>query len=154
MKTVKKSVLLNYSAEQMYALVIDVEKYPQFLPWCSFTRVSDASETGMLAEMGMALGKLRKSFITRNTHVPGKSVHMRLVKGPFSYLDGEWTFHPLDDTGRPACRVELQLTYDIRNPILSAVIGPAFDRIANSMVDSFIKRARQVYGASNPSPQT
>ena len=71
---------------------------------------------------------------------------MRLVKGPFSRLEGQWRFHPVGDGSQRACKVELQLDYGFDNAAVAAIIGPVFDRIAGSMVDAFIKRAEQVYG--------
>lgn len=146
MKNVNKSVLIWYSPEEMFALVTDVQHYPEFLPWCEHTQVLEQDETGMTAEVGMSLGGLRKSFVTRNTHEDGRKVSMRLLKGPFSRLEGHWIFHPVGDGSQRACRVELQLDYGFDSAALAAVIGPVFDRIANSMVDAFIKRAEAVYG--------
>lgn len=146
MKNVHKSVLIWYSPAEMYALVTDVARYPEFLPWCSHTQVLEHDEVGMTAEVGMSLAGLRKSFVTRNTHDKDHSVAMRLVKGPFSRLEGRWIFHPVGDGSQRACKVELQLHYGFDSAALAAVVGPVFDRIANSMVDAFIKRAEAVYG--------
>ncbi len=146
MKTVNKSVLIWYSPEEMYALVTDVDHYPDFLPWCDQSRVLEQDAQGMTAEVGMSLGGLRKSFITRNTHEEGRRVTIRLVKGPFSKLEGDWFFHPVGDGTQRACKVELQLSYGFDSMALAALVGPVFDRIAGSMVDAFIKRAEQVYG--------
>ena len=147
MKTVNKSVLIWYSPEEMYALVTDVAAYPQFLPWCDHARVS-VEPAGMTAEVGIAFGGIRQTFTTRNQHVEGRSVAMRLVNGPFSQLDGEWRFVPLGDGRQRACRVELVLRYGFDNATLGALVGPVFDRIAGSLVDAFVKRAEQVYAKS------
>ena len=146
MKTVHKSVLIWYSADEMYALVIDVPKYPDFLPWCDRGRVIAEDADGMTAEVGLAFGALRHSFTTRNTHVPGREVQLKLVDGPFSRLDGVWRFIPVGEEGERACRVELDLHYGFDNIGLSALIGPVFDTIASTLVDAFVKRAEQVYG--------
>ena len=107
MKTVNKSVLIWYSAEEMYSLVTDVEKYPQFLPWCDKSRVIEEDEAGMTAEVGLAFAGLHQSFTTRNTHVPGREVHLKLVDGPFSNLDGLWKFVPVGEPGERACSAKL-----------------------------------------------
>jgi ribosome-associated toxin RatA of RatAB toxin-antitoxin module len=149
MKTVNKSVLIWYSPEEMFALVTDVAKYPQFLPWCDHASVLEQDGQGMKAEVGISLGGLRKSFVTRNTHEAdgaGRRVKMELVEGPFSRLDGDWHFHAVGDGSERACRVELQLNYGFDSRALAALVGPVFDRIAATMVDAFIKRAEQVYG--------
>jgi ribosome-associated toxin RatA of RatAB toxin-antitoxin module len=151
MKHVKKSVLLWYSAQEMYALVTDVPDYPQFLPWCDRTEVLESSEGGMTARLHLAYHGVRHAFTTRNEHVPGRSVVVSLVDGPFSQLEGVWQFVPLgapaDDSAAPrACRVELDLRYAFSSLALEAVVSPVFDRIANTLVDSFVKRAEQVHG--------
>ena len=115
MKTVNKSVLIWYSPEEMYALVTDVAHYPEFLPWCDQAQVVEQDEAGMLAEMGITFSGIHQTFTTRNEHVPGRVVHMQLVKGPFSKLDGDWHFVPLGDGIQRACRVELTLDYGFDN---------------------------------------
>ena len=146
MKTVKKSVLLWYSPEEMYALVTDVAAYPQFLPWCDHATIVAEDTQGMTAEIGIAFGGIRQTFTTRNLHVPQREVAMQLVDGPFSQLDGCWSFAALADGSERACRVGLLLNYGFDNVALGALVGPVFDRIAGSMVDAFVKRAEQVYG--------
>ena len=147
MKTVHKSVLIWYSAEEMFALVTDVARYPEFLPWCDHAAVLAQDEHGMKAEIGIAFGGIRQIFTTRNEHVPGREVQMKLVDGPFSRLDGQWKFIPLGGGEQQrACKVELDLHYGFENAALGALVGPVFDKIAGSLVDAFVKRAEQVYG--------
>ena len=143
MKTVKKSVLIWYSPAEMYRLVTDVDAYSQFLPWCDRARVVEHHENGMLAEIGIAFSGIHQTFTTLNTHVSDRTVTMKLVHGPFSTLEGEWNFIPLGQ--ERACKVELSLTYGFNNT-LGKLISPEFDKIASSIVDAFIKRAKQVYG--------
>ena len=95
MKTVHKSVLIWYGADEMFALVTDVAKYPEFLPWCDQASVQEVAPNEVKAELGIAFSGIHQTFTTRNTHVPGREVRMRLVEGPFSDLDGRWTFTPI-----------------------------------------------------------
>lgn len=132
----------------MFALVADVERYPAFLPWCDRGRVLEQTTDGMVAEVGMALGGMRKSFTTRNRHVPDARIDLELVDGPFSQLEGTWTFAPVGDGTQKACRIEFTLRYEFASVTLSALVGPVFDKIASSLVDAFVKRADQVYGAT------
>ncbi len=148
MKTVHKSVLIWYSAEEMFALVTDVSSYPHFLPWCDQASVLQQDEHGMTAKVGISIGGLKQGFTTRNEHVPGREVSMQLVDGPFSKLDGRWLFTPLDSADgvkQRACKVEFTLRYDFSSMALAALVGPVFDKIAGSFVDAFVKRAGQVY---------
>jgi ribosome-associated toxin RatA of RatAB toxin-antitoxin module len=146
MKTVHRSVLIWYSAEEMFRLVTDVAQYPKFLPWCDHARVMERDDHGMKAEIGIAFGGIRQSFTTRNEHVPGRRVDMKLVDGPFSNLDGRWNFVQVGSDTQRACKVELDLHYGFKSGTLAAVVGPVFDRIAGSLVDAFVKRAEHVYG--------
>ena len=146
MKTVQKSVLIWYTAQEMFALVTDVEHYPQFLPWCDQTKVLERDENGMLAEIGIAFAGIHQKFVTRNTHLPGREVHVKLVSGPFSNLNGHWVFTPVGKSEDRACRIDLELQYGFQNMALAALVGPVFDKIAGTMVDAFVKRAEKVYG--------
>ncbi len=149
MKHVKKSVLLWYSTHEMYALVTSVEDYPRFLPWCARAEVLEKTEQGMKARLTLAYGGVRHAFTTLNQHVEDRSVLVGLVDGPFSLLDGTWLFLPLGATGgapEQACKVELDLRYAFASSTLEAVVSPVFDRVASTLVDSFVRRAEQVYG--------
>ena len=146
MKSVHKSVLIWYSAEEMFALVTDVQAYPKFLPWCDQATILERHDDGMTAQVGIAFGGIRQTFTTRNRHVPGRQVDVALVDGPFSRLEGHWRFTPVGEPGQRACRVELQLDYAFRSTTLATLVGPVFDKIAGSLVDAFVKRAEQVHG--------
>ena len=146
MKHVKKSVLLWYSAPEMYALVTAVEAYPSFLPWCARAEVLDKTGDGMTARLHLHYAGLRHAFTTRNHHRPEQSVLMSLVDGPFSDLDGHWRFVAIGAAGAAACRVEFDLRYAFSSRALEIVLSPVFDRVANTFVDSFVARAEQVYG--------
>jgi len=142
MKTVEKSVLIWFTAQEMFDLVVDVASYPQFLPWCDQTQILSIEDSGMTARIGMTFGGLHKSFTTRNAHVAGRQVKLSLIDGPFKQLDGVWNFIPLGE--EQACRVELKLSYSF-DSVFGALVGPVFDRIAATLVDAFVKRAEVVY---------
>ena len=146
MKTVHKSVLIWYSAAEMFALVTDIASYPQFLPWCDKSAVLAEDEHGMTAKVGLSMAGLSQSFTTRNTHLKDRKVSLKLVDGPFSKLDGHWDFTPVGKSSDRACKVTFSLSYDFDNAALAALVGPVFDKIAGSLVDAFVKRAGSVYG--------
>lgn len=145
MKHVKKSVLLWYSPHEMYELVTAVADYPQFLPWCARAEVLDHTDAAMTARLHLAYAGIRHAFTTRNEHDPDSAVRVRLVDGPFSLLDGHWLFQRVGSEAQ-ACKIEFELRYAFASLALEAVVSPVFDRIANTFVDSFVKRAAQVYG--------
>ncbi len=148
MKHVKKSVLLWYSAREMYSLVTAVEDYPQFLPWCAQAEVLEQGDAGMKARLTLAYGGVRHAFTTRNEHVPDQAVVVKLVDGPFSLLDGTWAFLALGRSGSEtkACKIEFDLRYAFASKALETVLSPVFDRVANTFVESFVARAEAVYG--------
>jgi ribosome-associated toxin RatA of RatAB toxin-antitoxin module len=143
MAVVYKSVLLAYSAEQMFALVERVEDYPHFLPWCSEIQVHERQEHQLTASLMINYHGVRQTFTTTNIHVPAESMQMRLLDGPFKSLDGRWSFKKLRADG---CKVEFTLNYEFSSTLLEQVVGPVFSLISNSLVDSFCKQADKVYG--------
>jgi ribosome-associated toxin RatA of RatAB toxin-antitoxin module len=155
MKHVRKSVLLWYSPEEMAALVNGIERYPEFLPWCERAEVLQRHDDGVTARLWLAYMGVRHAFTTRNTHREEgaqRAVTVQLVDGPFSQLEGSWLFKPLarpggdgDEPG--ACKIEFDLRYAFASPALEAVVSPVFDRVANTFVDSFVRRAEAVHGA-------
>ena len=142
MYTIARSALVMHSAEEMYALVNDIDSYAQFLPWCGASEVLQRGEREMVARVDIAFRGVAKSFTTRNHLTPFEQTRMTLVDGPFSELSGAWTFTAL----RPgACRISLDLRFDFSNPLAARLVGPVFRHIADSLVDSFVKRAAQLH---------
>jgi ribosome-associated toxin RatA of RatAB toxin-antitoxin module len=139
---IKRSALMPYPARFMYDLVNNVQCYPEFLPWCGGVEVHREDDESMEASILMKTTGLNHWFRTRNTMVPGESIEITLLKGPFSQLEGSWRFTELDTDG---CKIELMLKFEIKHKLAGAVIKPAFSRIANTMVESFCKRARDLH---------
>ena len=146
MKSIHKSVVVDYSPAEMFQLVSDVPAYCQFLPWCDFSRVLQITPNGKIAEVGVGMCAMRHSFTTRNVEQPGKQIDMYLVRGPFSQLSGQWRFAAVGDDNAHACRIDFHLRYSFANILLARLMGPLFDKIACTMVDAFIQRAKKVYG--------
>jgi ribosome-associated toxin RatA of RatAB toxin-antitoxin module len=133
----------------MYELVIAVKDYPKFLPWCERAEVLEQRDTGVTARLHLSYLGVRQAFTTRNVHEVDSSVVLKLVDGPFSTLDGTWRFAPIPATGGPhakACKIVFDLRYSFASGALDMLVSPVFDRIANTFVDSFVKRAEDVYG--------
>lgn len=143
MHVIERSVLVPYSAQQMFDLVADVEKYPEFMPWCGGSSVSERTQTSMQASITIALAGVRQTFTTRNRHDYPHSIELTLVDGPFSDLVGHWRFIAITDD---ACKVVFNLKYSFSSKTLQALVGPIFNRIATSFIDSFTQRAEAIYG--------
>lgn len=145
MPCINRHALVPYTPAEMFALVDDVEAYPSFLPWCRQARVLARSDDEVRATIELAKGSIRKSFTTCNRLQRHKMIEMRLVEGPFSRLEGFWRFDALTD-GRSS-KVALDLEFEFSNRLLAMAIGPVFNQIANTLVDAFVKRAKETYGA-------
>ena len=143
MPSVHRSVLVPYGAPTMFALVEQVEAYPQFLPWCGGAQVLERGDAGMVATIRIDFRGLKQSFTPENVHEADRSIRMRLRDGPFSRLDGRWTFSPLRED---ACKVEFSLEYAFAGALLSRALSPVFDQIAASFVDAFVRRAEALHG--------
>ncbi|HAC33938.1 MAG TPA: ubiquinone-binding protein [Gammaproteobacteria bacterium] len=144
MRKMQRTALLPFTAGQLYDLVNDVDAYPEFLPWCRSARVDSRSKTEMVATLDLALKALHKSFTTRNLLVPGREIHIQLVSGPFRRLRGHWLFDPLETDSMSGCRVTMQLEFALAGRILEMTAGPILEKVADSLVDLFSQRARQV----------
>lgn len=142
MPEIKRSALLPYSARFMYDIVNNVGSYPDFLPWCGGVKVDKEDGSSMEASILMRGVGLNHWFKTRNSMIPGESIEMVLVEGPFSKLEGLWSFIPIESEGS---KIELMLEFELKRGLTSALILPAFSRIANTMVDSFCDRAKELY---------
>ncbi len=142
MKIIKKTVVVPHSAASMFDLVSDVPTYPEFLPWCASACILETTEQGKIAELGISLGALQHSFVTHNHEKFGQQIDMHLVRGPFSHLEGHWLFTPLAEGEQAVCRIDFNLHYCFSSKILALLTAPAFDQIAHTLVDSFIRRAK------------
>jgi ribosome-associated toxin RatA of RatAB toxin-antitoxin module len=145
MQCVKKSVLVPYAAAQMFELVDRVELYPQFLPWCGGTRVLAQHDDRKTARIDIDYHGVRAHFTTDNVNRAPDSIVITLKDGPFRHLHGEWRFRSLGEHG---CKVEFDLAYEFATNLLDRVIGPVFSHIANTFIDTFVRRAEIVYAAA------
>jgi ribosome-associated toxin RatA of RatAB toxin-antitoxin module len=128
----------------MFALVDAVEAYPQFLPWCSGTDVIHRDDERTRATLHVNYHGVKQSFTTENAKEAPQHMRVRLVRGPFRVLEGEWRFHPLAEQ---ACKVEFRLHYEFSSRLLETMVGRVFSHIANTMVEAFVKRANELHGA-------
>ena len=143
MTSIHKSALVPYSPAEMFALVDDVERYPEFLPWCRAARVLARGDDQVRARLSLSKSGVEKSFTTCNRNQKNKMIEIRLEEGPFRHLQGYWRF---DALGGEGCKVSLDMEFEFSSRVLGLVIGPVFNQVANSLVDSFQKRAVDVYG--------
>lgn len=139
--------LVPYRAEQLFDLVADVGRYPEFLPWCVGAQVRTRTETELLADLVIGFGPFREGFTSRVALRRPELIRVRYENGPFRYLTNQWRF-----TAAPrGCRVDFFVDFEFRNRILTAAIGVVFNEAVRRMVHAFVKRARDVYG---PPPAT
>lgn len=143
MTIIHRSALVPYSSTKMYQLVDDIAAYPEFLPWCRNAIVHAREPNFVEATLTLAKGGLHKSFTTRNYLQPNKMIEMRLINGPFKHLHGFWRFESLQEN---ACNVLFDLEFEFINKPVAMLVGTIFQQMANSLVDSFCQRARDLYG--------
>ena len=129
----------------MFALVNDVARYPEFLPWCTGARVEEQSDATRLATVCISRGLLRTEFTTRNTLTKDAQILMSLVNGPFRSLTGVWRF---DGIGKRGSRVSFRVEFEFKNRLIAAALGSAFEALCGSIVEAFVARAQSTY----PSP--
>ncbi|MDH5392768.1 MAG: type II toxin-antitoxin system RatA family toxin [Gammaproteobacteria bacterium] len=144
MPLISRQSLVMYSPAEMFALVNDINAYPDFLPWCKSAHILSQTDDMIEASVEIAKGSLNKSFTTRNLLQKNKMIEMSLLEGPFKHLEGFWRFNPLKEP--MACKVSLDLEFEFNNKLIAIAVGPVFSKIANTLVDSFCKRAVDVYG--------
>ena len=142
MAQVHKTVLIHHSAAQMFALVDDVRKYPEFLPWCGGVDLISQDEDSTVATLHIAYHGLHQKFTTENHKTFPNLMDIQLKNGPFKHLEGVWRFIELSDE---ACKIEFMLNYEFANGFLEKIIAPVFSHIANTFVDGFVTRADVVY---------
>ena len=135
-------MLVAHSAQKMFDLVDGIEFYPEFLPWCGGARVLEERADGKTARIDIEYAGIRAHFTTDNINRAGESITITLRDGPFRHLHGEWHFRALPPRG---CKVALALAYEFATPLLERSIGPVFGRIANTLIDAFVRRADVVY---------
>jgi len=140
---VKRSVLVPHAAAQMFALVDDVERYPEFLPWCAGATVLGHRGDGKTARIDIDYHGVRAHFTTDNANVPAERIVITLNDGPFRQLQGEWRFRTLAED---ACKVEFELAYEFSTGLIEAIVGPVFNHIASTFIDAFVHRAEKLYG--------
>ena len=148
MPTIRESKRLPYSCEQMFDLVADVDRYPEFLPWVVATRVRADSETEMTADMLVGFKAIREKFTSRVTKERPHSILVHYVDGPLRDLDNSWAFEP---DGEGACRIDFCVDFTFKNRVFEALAGQYADRAFRKMVAAFETRAAELYGSSSSS---
>ena len=142
MVTIARSALVEHSAQQMFALINDIEAYPQFMSGCLAAEIINQTDDTVEARLTLGKSGFQQSFVTRNTLIPPETMLMHFVEGPFKTFEGRWQFDALSDS---ACKVSLYLEFEFSSPILAMTLGSWFERKTNQQVDSLCQRADDVY---------
>jgi ribosome-associated toxin RatA of RatAB toxin-antitoxin module len=139
MRELKRSALLAQSPARLFALISDIERYPEFVPGCTQARIESRTDNEIVATLSVRRGALHTEFTTRNELDPNRRVTMNLVHGPFSTLRGEWLLTPIADAG---CRVDLTMRFEFSNPLSAVIFEPLFAQTVGELMDAFVARAR------------
>ena len=143
MNIVQKSALVKFSAKAMFNIVDNIEAYPEFLPWCTGSRIISRQPEMVEAELMISKGGFKKTFSTRNLIDKNGTIKLSLLDGPFSSLEGTWVFMPLRED---ASKISLDLEFEMKSKFASLAFGAVFNQICNTMVSSFTQRAKMIYG--------
>ncbi|MDA9319649.1 type II toxin-antitoxin system RatA family toxin [Candidatus Thioglobus sp.] len=143
MHRISKSAIVPYTPQQMFELVNNIDDYSQFLNWCDSSSILNQSDDQITASVEINKGGIKQTFSTLNTLTPYQSIAMELVEGPFDELSGEWRFEPL---GENAAKIHLDLQFKFKSMLIDMALSPVFKNIANSQLDSFVARAKYIYG--------
>ena len=148
MSTHAEKRVLPYRPDQLYDLVADVERYPDFLPWCLAARIRSRRETVIVADLVIGFKGLRDGFSSRVTlDRPGMRIDVAYLDGPFRYLNNHWVFKSMPDD---ACEIDFFVDFEFRSRILQKIIGALFNEAVRRMVSAFEARADALYGAPPP----
>jgi ribosome-associated toxin RatA of RatAB toxin-antitoxin module len=142
MPDIKKSKIVPYTHEQMYALVNDIKSYADFVPWCTESAVLESTEDEIQAKLTFSSKGMSKSFTTLNRLMPHKMIEIRLIDGPFKHLEGFWQFEEINDK---RSRISLDLQFEFSGRLLAMMFGPIFNQVASTLVEAFYERAKEVY---------
>lgn len=142
MQVVERSAMVTFTAAQMYELVNDVSRYPEFLPWCTGSSVREVSDTERLASVKVARGALRTEFTTRNELEKNAGIVMHLVEGPFRQFTGRWQFTPIGDRGS---RVNFHVEFEFKNRLTAVAFNAVFETLCGTIIDAFVSRAQKIY---------
>jgi coenzyme Q-binding protein COQ10 len=143
MPTHAEKRLLPYTPEKLYNLVSDVEKYPDFLPWCIALRVRSREVKMINADMIIGFKVFREKFTTRVTLNPPRRIDVEYLDGPFKYLNNHWIFKPIDDG---ACEIDFYVNFEFKSILLQKAIGAVFNEAVQKMINAFEARAHRIYG--------
>jgi ribosome-associated toxin RatA of RatAB toxin-antitoxin module len=143
MREVNRSALVPYTAEQMFALVDDIERYPDFVPWVVAAQVIERTPETVVGRLEMQRSGVREKFTTRNVLKRPNEITLTLVEGPFRTLEGRWQFEPIGERG---VKVSLSIRFEFANPVLSLLLSRSFEKNFSELINAFVERARETYG--------
>ncbi len=150
MTTIARAIIVPYSSEQMYQLVNDIRRYPEFVPYCKKSVIHNKTPDEIRATLYLAKAGFERSFSTSNRLQKNKMIEITLLDGPFKHLNGYWRFSEAEKNG---CKIEFDLHFEFSNRLFTTLFGPVFTQMANLLVESFCNRARSVYGVILPTDE-
>jgi ribosome-associated toxin RatA of RatAB toxin-antitoxin module len=143
MRQIRRSALVAASPQRMFDLINDVERYPEFVPGCAAAEVLERDADSLRARLTVGSGLMRTSFVTRNRLRAPHAIEMELDEGPLKSLAGKWQLTPVAAGNVAGCRVDLDLAFEVQGGLAGLALGPAIERMAGSLVDAFVARARE-----------
>jgi coenzyme Q-binding protein COQ10 len=144
MPTHSETRILPYSAEQMFALVMDIEKYPEFLPWCMGARINSKSKNDLEADVLIGYKMFREKFSSRVHFTRPKEIEVEYLKGPMRHLHNKWVFRDMKDS---QCQIDFYVDFSLKTKLFESLVDQFFQKALMRMINAFEGRAMEVYGA-------
>lgn len=146
MRTHTEEITLPYTVSQLYALVADVEKYPEFIPWCVAARIRERDEKSILADLVVGFKGITEKYTSR-VHLRENEIEIEYVSGPFAILENNWKFTALENNNiNGATKINFYIKFQFKSSLLQALIGGLFEKAVHKMVGAFTERAKKLYG--------
>jgi coenzyme Q-binding protein COQ10 len=141
MRTHTEEIILPYTVSQLYALVADVEKYPEFIPWCVAARIRERDEKSILADLVVGFKGITEKYTSR-VHLREKEIEVEYINGPFAVLENNWKFTAVEN----GVKINFYIKFQFKSSLLQALIGGLFEKAVHKMVGAFTDRAKKLYG--------
>lgn len=139
---IDREAMVPYSAQQMFQLVADIESYPQFLSSCESAQILTREGNQVEAQLCLSKSGIEQCFSTRNTNIEFERISMELLDGPFTDLEGEWSFREFEGLG---CKVEFHLAFEMKRSLMQKMIAKVVVEASNRLVDAICQRADEIY---------
>jgi coenzyme Q-binding protein COQ10 len=142
MPKMRETILSNSSTNELFSLVLDIEKYPDFLPWCSAAKIVSQENNILIADLVISFKGYTETFRSKVTFIENEKIKVNFIKGPFTHLFNLWQFEEIDDAPHKS-KLTFEIDFAFKSRILETIVGLFFKQAADKLIIAFIKRAHE-----------